>query len=964
MLENVIKRDGSVEAFDSSKLIKWSQWASEQLEGRVNWSSIVKNTLAHLSGTITSQKLQQKLIDTCLSHRNWAYYRMAGKLYSVIYRKELYDSATPPTVKELHDKLAESGLMVVLNYTDEEYDRIEDIIDHSRDFNMAHFQLVQARHKYSLANKITDEQFETPQFIYMRMAMALAEDEDLDSRLVHVKNWYDHFSFHRINSPGPNYDNLGTKSNGYASCCLFKAGDTAPSLAAHDHIAYTMTYMSAGTGSFIETRSVKDPVKAGAIQHKGKLPYFRSLAGAVKANLQGSRGGACTTYFTSYDPEANAISMLQNPRSTAAKSNKDIHFSMLFNRFIVEKAARDEDVFVFTVYSAPDLHEKLFSDDYEGFVALYEKYEQSEHFPKKYVSARDVLLTNGQQSHEVATAYRAQIDEINRNTPFKDPIYSSNLCVAPETRLLTKTGYHEIKTLRDQVVDVWNGEEWSEVTVRRTSVKAKLLTVLTQEGHRLECTPNHKFRLAPRGKGRPAPEVTAQQLRPGDRLIPYTDPNDSTVILRLTIRAVHDEGREDETYCFTEPKRNMGVFNGICAGNCLEILEPTYHYENVMDLYSASYVGKISFKDQDGRMNHYPANAKFATRNGVKAAYELEVGDAIIGAPLLSGLMSRYEKSVEVAEVTFKTKQPEVALCSIAGIIPANITSDAEYESAAYYAYKMIDKCIHKSTYALPHVGFTAKNRLNAGVGMLGLAYCLAKQNLKYNSTEGLQYIHELSETHAYYCVKAALRLGKELGNAPWINRTKWPEGWLPIDTYKKAIDDVAPFEFKRDWETLRQAIIDNKGIRFSCLIAHMPTESSSKASGVPNSVYPIRDLTLMKTDGDNVIRWCATDSDLFEGNYQLAWELSFEDMIKVYAVIQKFTDQGISADFYEDRSIRPEITTDDILREFFLMVKYGTKTKYYQNTFSIKADNTDNQDEASEEMVSSTGECEGVCTL
>ena len=117
----------------------------------------------------------------------------------------------------------------------------------------------------------------------------------------------------------------------------------------------------------------------------------------------------------------------------------------------------------------------------------------------------------------------------------------------------------------------------------------------------------------------------------------------------------------------------------------------------------------------------------------------------------------------------------------------------------------MIDRCIHLSHYELPHVGYTAKNRLNAGVGIIGLAHYLAKNKLKYSSQEGKDEIHRLSEKHIYFAIKASLRLGKELGNAPWINKTKWPEGWMPIDTYNRNVDSVVTVKNELIGETLRK---------------------------------------------------------------------------------------------------------------------------------------------------------------
>jgi hypothetical protein len=173
----------------------------------------------------------------------------------------------------------------------------------------------------------------------------------------------------------------------------------------------------------------------------------------------------------------------------------------------------------------------------------------------------------------------------------------------------------------------------------------------------------------------------------------------------------------------------------------------------------------------------------------------------------------------------------EIGLCSLAGIIVPNIESDEQYAEVAYYSLKMIDKCIHKSDYTFKSLEKSAKARLSAGVGIIGLAHLMAKKNKKYDDLEGRQFLHELGETHMYHLVRASLRLSKELGVAPWMHKTKWPEGWLPIDTYEKKTDELvggAP-TYHRDWETLRGEIVANGGIRNSVLVAHMPGESCLK---------------------------------------------------------------------------------------------------------------------------------------
>ena len=103
----------------------------------------------------------------------------------------------------------------------------------------------------------------------------------------------------------------------------------------------------------------------------------------------------------------------------------------------------------------------------------------------------------------------------------------------------------------------------------------------------------------------------------------------------------------------------------------------------------------------------------------------------------------------------------------------------------------------------------------------------------------------------------------------------------------------------------------------------------------MPNSIYPIREITLKKSDNSNVIDWVATDSDLLKDRYELAWNIPTPDMIKIYGIFQKFADQGISADFWRDRASDPVVYTDEIMQEHLAMCRYGMKGRYYQNSLT-----------------------------
>lgn len=807
----IMKRDGRTEPYIPRKLNGWGKWAASMLGDKVDWSSIVINVMSSMPETVSSADLQEKLIQNCLDKETWSYYLMAGRLYAPHLHKTIHGGKTP-SIAELHARMVAEGVMLPMAYSAEDYAELEKVIDHDRDYSTPHFSLHYIRRKYSLQNRSTGKEYETQQFVYMRMAMALAENEPAATRLALVKRFYEAFSTKKISAPTPNYVNLGTRLRGFASCCLYVSGDSERSLAVGDHIAYRMTAASAGIGSHLITRSKGDPVRGGMIEHQGKLPYYASLGKAVHANMQAGRGGACTTYYSGFDPEAEIIAHLRNPRSTEDRKNRDLHYALVTNRLFAEKAAKNEQAFSFNVHTAPRLTELFFSADTDGFRAEYERLEKDSSFKKEYFSPRELLLVSLNEALETGVAYLANIDEMNRHTPFREPIHSSNLC--------------------------------------------------------------------------------------------------------------------------------------------LEISEPNRPYMDMRDLYSDKEVGFVLLREVGGneRCINFNDALKLVTGRTIFAG-ELKAGDVVLAA--------NGQPEFTVEEVLTVYAEPEVALCSLGAIACDNVEDDAAYEEAMYLTLKMIDYCIENSEYVLPHVGVTAKARMNAGVGLMGVATHMARKQLRFDSQEGREELHRIAERHMYFAIKASLRLAKERGKPRWMHKTRWAEGWLPIDTYNRNVDELGNFEYRYDWEALRKDVVANGGIGHSCLVAYMPGESSSKALGQPNSIYPVRDATLGKTDGNVTIRWAAPCSDDDEYLYQSAWDIAEIDMLKAYAVFQKFTDQAISADLWRRIKSDDRVSSKDLLAQYFAMYRYGIKTRYYYNSNVASGKSVNDTDS----MHGDSGTCEG-CTL
>lgn len=280
----------------------------------------------------------------------------------------------------------------------------------------------------------------------------------------------------------------------------------------------------------------------------------------------------------------------------------------------------------------------------------------------------------------------------------------------------------------------------------------------------------------------------------------------------------------------------------------------------------------------------------------------------------------------------------EVGICNIGSIAIHNLPFDPrnpklgfnEYKRAVRSMMEIIDYAIDNSEYHFPAVKTQATSRRNCSVGMSGVATLMAKLNLKFNSPEGRKVWHMLNERHMYACIEVALELGKERDNAPWMHRTKWPDGWTPIDTYKKNIDKYVDSTLYFDWADISARLVENKGIRFSSLVAHMPGEQATRKGNGSNSIYPLLGLSVDKSDGSSAMNWTALDNDIIGHQYQYAYDMTDDDTYIHYGICQKWSDQGISADDYMNRIVNTEVSEELLLKRAAMRMRVGMKGKYY----------------------------------
>ena len=314
-----------------------------------------------------------------------------------------------------------------------------------------------------------------------------------------------------------------------------------------------------------------------------------------------------------------------------------------------------------------------------------------------------------------------------------------------------------------------------------------------------------------------------------------------------------------------------------------------------------------------------------------------------------SSFKDKIEMSNLCQEITLPTypiqhiddENGEIALCILSAINVGKVKSDEELEELCDLSVRGLDELIDYQKYPVASAEIATKARRSLGIGFIGLAHYLAKLGFNYESQGAWDAVHGLSESFQYYLLKASNQLAKEKGYCENFGRTKYADGILPIDTYKKEVDEIVTPKYQHDWEALRVSIQEN-GLRHSTLSAQMPSESSSVVSNATNGIEPPRAFLSIKKSKKGPLKQIVPQYATLKNNYTLLWDMkSNEGYIKIVAMMQKFFDQAISGNWSYNPENYPdnEVPTSVMANDFLTTYKYGWKTSYYQNTYDIKTD-------------------------
>ena len=326
-----------------------------------------------------------------------------------------------------------------------------------------------------------------------------------------------------------------------------------------------------------------------------------------------------------------------------------------------------------------------------------------------------------------------------------------------------------------------------------------------------------------------------------------------------------------------------------------------------------------------------------------------------------SSFIDKVEMSNLCQEITLPTKpiqhiddpNGEIALCILSAINIGKIKSNDELEVLCDLSIRSLDELIDYQNYPVKAAEICTKARRSLGVGYIGLAHYLAKNGENYGDPGAWKLVHDLSEAFQYYLIRATVNLAKEKGACEYSHRTKYGQGILPIDTYKRDVDEIVPNNLKYDWDSLREQV-KQYGVRNSTLSAQMPSESSSVVSNATNGIEPPRGYLSIKKSKKGPLKQIVPQYQTLKNNYTLLWDMpSNTGYINIVAVMQKFFDQAISGNWsynpenYPNNEVPVSVMAQDLLTTY----KLGWKTSYYQNTYDIKTDEV--VEESKEELQS-----------
>lgn len=441
----VTKRDGRLEDINLDKIHRVVTWAAEGLQN-VSVSQVELKSHIQFYNGIRTDDIHETIIKAAadlISQDTPDYQYLAARLAIFHLRKIAYGEFEPPHLYDHVKKLTDAGKYdrhIIADYSRKEFDELNAYIDHSRDMTFSYAAVKQLEGKYLVQNRVTRQIYETPQFLYILVAMCLFSKYPKETRLDYVKRFYDAVSTFKVSLPTPIMSGVRTPTRQFSSCVLIECDDSLDSINATTSAIVKYVSQRAGIGiNAGRIRGLGSEIRGGEAQHTGCIPFFKMFQAAVKSCSQGGvRGGAATLFYPLWHIEAESLLVLKNNRGVEDNRIRQLDYGVQINRLLYTRLIKGGNITLFSPNEVPGLYDAFFADQDE-FERLYTQYEQDPNIRKRTLPATELFSTLMQERAGTGRIYIQNVDHCNTHSPFDPrvaPVHQSNLCM--EIALPTK----------------------------------------------------------------------------------------------------------------------------------------------------------------------------------------------------------------------------------------------------------------------------------------------------------------------------------------------------------------------------------------------------------------------------------------------------------------------------------------------------------------------------------------------
>ena len=830
----VLKRDGQLETVAFDKILNRIRKLGIEAQIQINYTQLAIKVIDQLYDEIPTAKIDELAAEQCaaMATLHPDYGTLASRIIVSNHQKNT-SSNFCEVVDGLYNYVNVLGENKPLlaktfwDFTNLFADQLNGMIDYNRDYLIDYFGFKTLERAYLFKNG--DKTVERPQHMWLRVAIgihAFTDGLSHETVLQLIKETYDLMSLKFFTHATPTLFNAGTPKPQLSSCYLIAMEDDSI-----DGIFNTLkdcariSKWAGGIGLHIHNIRAKGTHIQGTNGiSNGIVPMLRVFNNTARYVDQGGnkRNGSFAVYLEPWHADIYDFLELKKNHGDEELKARDLFYALWIPDLFMERVKEPNGK-----WSLFCPHECSGLSDVVGktFVDLYKKYED-EGKAFKTVLARDLWFKILDAQMETGTPYLLYKDAANKKSNQQNlgTIKSSNLCVVYDTYILTDKGYLCIGELEGQQVNVWNGYEYSLVTVKKTGTNQPIMKVTCGINGdkdmvlRLECTPQHKFYITVEEdvigefnhwqKVTYVKQIDAKDLKLGMRLIGCTMPTTEgsrsfTEGCRsftegcssftegsydfMSVVALEDYGKTADTFCFTEPKRHMGVFNGILTGQCTEIIE--YSNENETAVCNLASIALPSFVNAATKEFDYDNLHKITKTVTYNLNRVIDINFYPTEKTKLSNLRHR-----------------PIGI-GVQGLADVYMLMDISFHSDKA---KEINKLIFETIY---HAALTKSNEL---------------------AVERKQQYQRLINLH-----KMSMLIGKEIflpenviGAYSSFAGSPASEGILQFDMW-----NVTPTD-RYDWTQLKKSIVEN-GLRNSLLVAPMPTASTSQILGFNECFEP-----------------------------------------------------------------------------------------------------------------------------